>query len=138
MFLGGAANALKGPMRIRRLFSGMGIFVFAWILSAKAQNECLGCHGPFSDLIKATTNYVAPSGEKVSPHRYVPHDSKEDENIPQCTQCHTAHALDPLPSKGSIDVSKISVQWCYTSCHHQKNFTPCKTCHGADGVNGPQ
>ena len=116
-------------MRIRLLFSGIGILVFAWILSAKAENECLGCHGPFGEIIKATANYVAPSGEKTSPHRYVPHDSKKEEDIPECSHCHTAHPLDPLPAQGSIDLSKVGVQWCYDTCHHQKNFAPCQKCH---------
>jgi hypothetical protein len=34
-----------------------------------------------------------------------------------------------LPTKGSIDVSKVGVDWCYTTCHHQNNFKPCKECH---------
>jgi len=138
-------------MKIRQLFIGFGILAGAWILcthdpiSAQApaqktnpappapvltKSDCLGCHGPFEQIIAATSDYVAPSGEKLSPHRYVPHDSaKEDKNIPECTVCHVAHSLDPLPTKGSIDMSKMRVQWCYDSCHHQGNFTPCQECH---------
>jgi len=114
-------------MRIRSILVGIGILACAWILSAE-ENPCLGCH-PFDKLIEATATYVAPSGEKTSPHRYVPHDSKKDEDIPECTNCHTAHPQDPLPTHGSIDLSKVTVQWCYDVCHHEKNLTSCKQCH---------
>ena len=141
-------------MRIRWFFTGMGILICAWILSVEdrtsaprpgpeprstvlasgpvskdSENECLRCHGPFDKIIEASANYVAPSGEKTSPHRYVPHDSKKEEDIPECSHCHTAHPLDPMPAKGSIDLSKVGVQWCYDTCHHEKDFTPCKKCH---------
>lgn len=115
-------------MRTRLSIVGMGVLVCAWMLSA-ANDECLTCHGPFDKIIEATAKYVAPSGEKTSPHRYVPHDSKKEEDIPECTHCHTAHPLDPPPAHGSIDLSKVGVQWCYDACHHEKNFTSCKQCH---------
>ncbi len=127
-------------MRIRLIFASVGVAVCAWILSAQngapakppakgSAEECLDCHGSFDKLIEATAKYVAPSGEKTSPHRYVPHDSKRKEDIPKCSQCHTAHPLDPLPTPGSIDLSKVSVAWCYEACHHDKNFVSCKQCH---------
>jgi hypothetical protein len=94
----------------------------------RAQNDCLSCHGPFDKLIADSSKYVAPSGEKTSPHRYVPHDSKLAKDIPECTQCHTAHSLTSLPEKGSIDLSKVMVDSCY-KCHHEKNFKSCKECH---------
>jgi hypothetical protein len=97
-------------------------------VAVQAEKNCLGCHGPFDKLIEATANYVAPTGEKTSPHRYIPHDSKLDKDIPDCTHCHTAHPLSPLPAKASIDLSKVSVEWCYT-CHHEKNLRSCKDCH---------
>jgi len=97
--------------------------------TAPTKTDCLGCHGPFDKLVGISDKYVAPSGEKTSPHRYVPHDSKKDEDIPECTKCHVAHPLDPLPAQGSVDLSKVNVQWCYDSCHHQKNFVSCKECH---------
>jgi hypothetical protein len=115
-------------VRIRLLFIGAGMLVGAWLLGAK-DNECLTCHGPFDKLVEASVKYVAPSGEKGSPHRYVPHNSKAEEDIPDCTHCHAKHALDPLPEKGSIDLSKVSVKWCYDQCHHEKNLTSCKECH---------
>jgi hypothetical protein len=91
--------------------------------------ECLGCHGPFEKMTAVTDKYTAPSGEKISPHRFVPHDSTKDEDVPECTNCHAPHALDPLPTYGSVDLSKVDVKWCYESCHHEKNFTSCKQCH---------
>ncbi len=98
-------------------------------VAGQAGPQCLDCHGPFDKLIESTANYVAPSGEKTSPHRYVPHDSKKAEDIPECKRCHAAHPLDPLPAHGSIDLSKVGVQWCYDACHHEKNLTTCKECH---------
>jgi hypothetical protein len=94
-----------------------------------AANDCLDCHGPFSKLIEATSSYVAPSGEKTSPHRYVPHDSKLAKDIPDCTQCHARHPVDSVPAKGSIDLTKVNVQWCYATCHHEKTLKSCKECH---------
>jgi hypothetical protein len=96
--------------------------------AATAENECLDCHGPFDKIIAASARYVAPSGEKLSPHRYVPHDSKLAKDIPECTHCHTKHPVSPLPASGSIDLSKVNVEWCFT-CHHEKNFQSCKDCH---------
>jgi hypothetical protein len=93
-----------------------------------AENPCLACHS-YSKIIEATAGFVAPSGEKSTPHKYVPHDSKKDDEIPECANCHTAHALDPLPAKGSLDRSKVNVQWCYTACHHEKDLKSCKQCH---------
>lgn len=93
------------------------------------KSECLGCHGPFDKMTKETGKYTAPSGEKISPHRFVPHDSTKDEDIPECTNCHVAHPFDPPPAHGSVDLSKVDVKWCYDSCHHEKNFTSCKQCH---------
>ena len=65
-----------------------------------ADNTCLDCHGPFDKLIKVSANYVAPSGEKISPHRYVPHDSKLEKDIPDCSHCHTAAFAFSLAGQG--------------------------------------
>jgi hypothetical protein len=91
--------------------------------------ECLRCHSPYDQIVEATAKYVAPSGEKTSPHKYVPHDSKIEDEIPECSHCHTAHPLDPPPAKGSMDRSKVGVEWCYKQCHHQKDLKSCKECH---------
>jgi hypothetical protein len=134
--------------KIRVSFIAVGIFIGVGVLSAigltpaqgagsqataaaakPTKSDCLNCHGPFDKLVGMTDKYVAPSGEKISPHRYVPHDSKKDADIPECTNCHVAHPLDPLPTQGSVDLSKVNVQYCYETCHHEKNFTPCKSCH---------
>jgi len=95
---------------------------------------CLDCHGPFEKITEATANWVAPSGEKTSPHRYVPHDSKQASDIPECTNCHAAHTIAPPPTAGSIDLKKVKVDWCYTTCHHEKNFKPCKECHKTEAA----
>jgi hypothetical protein len=94
-----------------------------------SQSKCLGCHGPFDKIIAGSEKYVLPSGEKINPHRFVPHDSKKEDDIPECTHCHLVHPIDPLPAQGSVDLSKVSVKWCYEACHHEENFTPCKQCH---------
>ncbi len=96
---------------------------------AASKDVCLGCHGPFDKLAASTVAYVAPSKEKGSPHRFVPHDKTGSQAIPECVNCHTAHPLSPPPTKGSIDKSKLNVEWCYTTCHHEKTLASCKTCH---------
>ncbi len=127
------SSFLAWSMRIRLIFAGVAFLGCVWVLNADGPvtkaSECLQCHGPFDKIVKASANYVAPSGEKTSPHRHVPHDSKKDEDIPECSHCHTAHPVDPLPAKGSIDLSKVGVKWCYDACHHEKDFTSCKNCH---------
>jgi hypothetical protein len=97
--------------------------------AAPKGDKCLDCHGPFDKLIQVSASYVAPSKEKTSPHRYVPHDSKLEKDIPECSHCHTSHPVDTVPAKGSIDLSKVGVQWCYDSCHHEKTLKSCKECH---------
>ena len=97
---------------------------------------CLGCH-EYDRVIAATAGHMMPGGDKLSPHRYVdaksikdpagkPHGVTGVENIPECTNCHTAH---PVPYTGKLDRSTLKVTWCYTTCHHQENFTPCSECH---------
>jgi hypothetical protein len=93
-----------------------------------SKEACLNCHGPFDKLAAATPSYKAPSGEKITPHRYVPHDSKEAKGIPECGNCHQPHPAEPT----AVDLAaliKADVQWCYTTCHHKNNFEPCKGCH---------
>jgi hypothetical protein len=85
---------------------------------------CLGCHGPFDKVIQADAKYKVSEEETVNPHKYVPHDGKE---VPECTECHTPHAIPP---KDKSEVAKPNnVEFCFSGCHHMKNFQPCKTCH---------
>ena len=107
--------------------------------AAFSKTDCLECHS-FDDVIEATANYVMPSGERHSPHRYLdpnkadtPHDSTGVESVPECRNCHTAH---PLPPTDAVDLSKVGVWWCYSTCHHQNNFTPCSECHKREGTLG--
>jgi hypothetical protein len=92
------------------------------------KEACLKCHGPFDKLADATAKYVAPSGETTTPHRYVPHKGEEPRNPPECGNCHRTHPVPPAESDLAALV-KPKVDWCYTKCHHTKDFTPCKTCH---------
>ncbi len=90
--------------------------------SSKA--TCLMCHGPFDELIAATADYKMQSGDeeiKSSPHRYVPHNSKD---IPECSECHEPHPVPLLSTKG---LPKPNANWCY-SCHHA-GVLQCGTCH---------
>lgn len=96
--------------------------------AAAAKDVCLECHGPFKELSERTAKYVAPSGETVSPHRYVPHDEKEKGEIPDCVNCHQKHPVPPSESDLAA-LPKPTVEWCYQKCHHTRDFTPCKTCH---------
>ena len=89
--------------------------------TAGSQAVCLGCHGPYEKIIAATANYYMPSGETMSPHRYVPHKST---NIPDCKNCHQAH---PIPPASKASVPTPSTDWCY-KCHHA-NVLECGTCH---------
>ena len=86
--------------------------------------NCLGCHGPFEKLTTLPKDYAMPSGEKVSPHRYVPHADKKD--IPDCTECHTPH---PVPIEDKSKVVRPKPEYCYTGCHHQQNLQACSNCH---------
>jgi hypothetical protein len=97
--------------------------------AAAARRACLDCHGPAEKFMAGSVVYQVPGGTKVKPHRYVPHDSKLADEVPDCTNCHTAHSLSPLPKAGSIDRSKLNVDWCYKACHHTKDFKSCKDCH---------
>ena len=90
---------------------------------AAASENCLNCHGPFDTLASQTGDYVMPSGEKTTPHRYVPHDSKK---VPSCTSCHVRH---DLPFKKNDKAAKANVDFCYANCHHTSNFKACKECH---------
>lgn len=90
----------------------------------ESKPKCLACHGPFDKIIAATADYTATSGEKTSPHKYIPHADKKD--IPECTECHTPH---PVPIQDKAAVVKPNIDFCYTSCHHAQNLQPCSNCH---------
>ena len=87
--------------------------------------KCLACHGSFDKLAEKTANFKAPSGETVTPHRYVPHAEKTD--IPECTECHIPHPV-PLEDKSKV-VKPDNITYCFSSCHHANNLQPCKNCH---------
>jgi hypothetical protein len=95
--------------------------------AAASKEACLDCHGPFDKLV-ANVNYQAPSGEKITPHRYVPHAAKEAKAIPECSNCHEPHPVPPAAG-GVATLPKPDVQWCYTTCHHKNTFQLCKDCH---------
>jgi hypothetical protein len=112
--------------------------IFALLASAAAQEilppetkgvapKCLACHGPYEKLREKTADYVAPSGETVTPHQYVPHEDKDAKDIPDCTECHVAHPI-PLEDKSTV-AKPDGVNWCYSSCHHANNLQPCSSCH---------
>jgi predicted CXXCH cytochrome family protein len=90
-----------------------------------AKDTCLSCHGPFDKLTTAPKTFTSESGDKINPHRYVPHDRKDAKSTPECTYCHKAHPL-PLTSKEGL--LKANVEWCF-SCHHTYDFKACNTCH---------
>ncbi len=96
--------------------------------AAVSKDTCLDCHGPYDKLVAATSTYVAPSEEKITPHQYVPHASKEAKAILDCSNCHQSHPVPPTASDLAA-LPKPDVQWCYTTCHHENDFTPCKKCH---------
>ena len=103
-----------------------------WVCRSAAEevtkDMCLGCHGPFDKLAGAAAKYEAPSGEKINPHQYVPHTSKEAKAIAECGNCHESHPTPPT----AADIAKMGkpgVDWCYTTCHHQNDFAPCTKCH---------
>ena len=92
--------------------------------NGSSATACLNCHGPFEKLASAPSSFVMKSGEKVTPHRYVPHDLKE---IPDCVSCHKPHSA--IPTKSEIQtLPKPNVETCF-SCHHSENFRSCKSCH---------
>lgn len=87
-----------------------------------SKDTCLGCHGPFDKIISETANYTMPSGEQTSPHRYVPHKSKD---IPECSNCHEPH---PVPLTSTEGLPKPKTDWCYM-CHHAGVLQCGPPCH---------
>ena len=96
-------------------------------VAAKNKNpsaDCLKCHGPFEKLTSAPPKFVTEKGEKINPHRYVPHDLKE---IPECISCHKPHSATPTANE-IVSLPKPGVKTCY-ECHHEESFASCKSCH---------
>jgi hypothetical protein len=90
--------------------------------TGSSKDVCLACHGSFDKLVSKTANYNGWLGrEKASPHRYVPHKTKD---IPNCSHCHKPH---PVPLTSMEGLPKPNADWCYT-CHHT-GFLECGACH---------
>ena len=92
----------------------------------KGAAACLPCHGgSFDELAAKKAGFKSDSG-MVNPHQFIPHNERKAGNVPDCLDCHTAH---PNPPKEKIDLSKVNIETCYLSCHHQQNFEKCDNCH---------
>jgi len=127
----------------QKKFTGLGFFLFLTLImvfslsdTAKVADAvdqkpqsptvCLPCHGgSFDKLANKEATFKTKSG-LVNPHQFIPHNEKKAENVPNCLDCHSAH---PNPPKEKIDLSKVNVENCYLSCHHQENFEKCDNCH---------
>jgi hypothetical protein len=83
---------------------------------------CLKCHGPFEKLSERTQDYVTEFDENINPHIFVPHKTTE---IVDCMQCHEPH---PIPLQDVKDVTRPTLDFCYT-CHHTQTFAACTDCH---------
>jgi hypothetical protein len=95
--------------------------------AAQGPAACLACHGgSFETLVSKKPSFKAASGETVNPHRYIPHNEKKVESVPNCFDCHSMH---PIPPKEKIDLSKIKVDSCFLACHHAQSFERCDNCH---------
>jgi predicted CXXCH cytochrome family protein len=92
---------------------------------AVGKDVCLGGHGPFHKPAAALTTFTEENGDKVNPHRYVPHNRADDKAVVECAKCHSPHPL-PLASKPGLP--EANPDWCY-SCYHTQEFFPCKNCH---------
>jgi len=87
--------------------------------------SCLQCHGPFENLASKAPSFTAPSGERITPHRYIPHNEK---TIPDCLNCHQEHSENPTPTEIAA-LPKPTVNFCF-ECHHTETFARCNSCHG--------
>jgi hypothetical protein len=97
--------------------------------TAADKTACLSCHGPYDKLATATADYSGwEGGEKTTPHRYVPHESKDAKDIPECTPyCHDTHPVPPTANDIAA-MGEPSVRYCYGLCHHTHTLV-CGTCH---------
>jgi predicted CXXCH cytochrome family protein len=107
--------------------STAGITTTATTTTTNSSALCLACHAPYDKLTAATADYHGwVGGETTSPHRYVPHESKDAKDIPDCTNCHAPHPVPPSAS----DIKAMpapNTKYCYT-CHHAM-ILQCHTCH---------
>ncbi len=123
--------ALWGVFFTLAFITGLSLFDTMKVADAADEGKqgsatCLACHGgSFDKLASKEPFFKAPSGEIINPHKYVPHNEKKAENVPNCTDCHSAH---PIPPTGKVDLSKINVDNCF-GCHHAQNFQQCSNCH---------
>jgi predicted CXXCH cytochrome family protein len=95
--------------------------------AGSSKTTCLACHGPYEKIMAKTADYRMRSGDQEiqsNPHRYVPHESKDVQDIPECSYCHEPH---PVPLATKQGLPKPMATWCY-GCHHAKVLT-CGTCH---------
>ncbi|WP_297611890.1 cytochrome c3 family protein [uncultured Sutterella sp.] len=95
----------------------------AFAAETLTKDQCLGCHGSFEALISKNVQ-VEADPLPINPHTYIPHGEKADQNIWECTTCHTPHAMPPR--KGAK--AEANVDACY-QCHHQYTFEKCSACH---------
>jgi hypothetical protein len=100
-----------------------------------AAEECLACHGPFSDIQQATRDYVTPEGTAVNPHTTGETRSEGNPHLSGegAIECSTCHPPSQMPPTSADAVPTPNIEYCY-SCHHQRVFTPCASCHGANGA----
>ena len=84
-----------------------------------SKQTCLNpsCHGPFEKHVAAVPSFELADGRKINPHMYVPHDMKEEVNIPTCTSCHKPH---PVPLRSKEGLVRASLDSCYDDCHHTR------------------
>jgi hypothetical protein len=90
---------------------------------------CLACH-QWPAVMQASANYKTEDGIAVNPHTFIdtsdPKPHSTGKGIPDCTNCHKPHPLPPPPA---AQIPKGDVEYCFSACHHQRNFTPCSQCH---------
>jgi hypothetical protein len=100
-----------------------------------AGEECLACHGPFSDIQQAMQDYITSEGTAVNPHTTV---NTRSEGNPHLSgegviECSTCHPPSPMPPTSANAVPRANIEYCY-SCHHKRVFSPCASCHDAGGA----
>lgn len=95
--------------------------------------ECLSCH-PYDEVMAKSANYIDPSLGPVNPHRLIdenaekfPHKSENGTPM-DCADCHTSHTISSSGTVDNVELPK-SIDSCYASCHHNRNFDACSGCH---------